>query len=134
VRVKSVPMKLLGLCATVVISSFELSCSGPRPKLVVAVRPKSGTKGRYGRCGGLAPWFDNGGGPGTRRPTGEPGEPYADVQDDVPVAHWRRRPTRTAPRRCPALVLAPASRLSFAALAAFSVPDAPSRSPQVLRV
>jgi transposase len=52
----------------VVICGFELAEAGGigRPKLVVTLRRKSGTRGRCGRCGVVAPWFDNGG-PRTRR-------------------------------------------------------------------
>jgi transposase len=35
---------------------------GDRPKLRVHVRPKQRRRGRCGRCGGLAAWFDNGDG------------------------------------------------------------------------
>ena len=62
-RVTSVLRKLLGLCASVVICGFELvEAEGERAKLVVRLRRKSRTKGRCGRCGVVAPWFDNGGG------------------------------------------------------------------------
>jgi transposase len=70
VRVTSVLRKLLGLCASVVICGFELTEAGGgggRPKLVVTLRRKSGTRGRCGRCGVVAPWFDNGGGTRTWR-------------------------------------------------------------------
>ena len=64
-RVTSVPRKLLGLYASVVICGFELTEAGGggRPKLVVTLRRKSGTRGRRGRCGVVARCFDNGGGP-----------------------------------------------------------------------
>ena len=61
-RVKSVLTKVLGLCASVVICGWELGHEGARPKLVVTVRRKAGTRGRCGKCGVVAPWFDNGGG------------------------------------------------------------------------
>jgi transposase len=64
VRVTSVLRKLLGLCGSVVISGFEL-IEAERAKLVVTLRRRSTTRGRCGRCGVVAPWFDNGG--GTRR-------------------------------------------------------------------
>jgi hypothetical protein len=68
VRVTSVLRKLLGLCASVVICGFELTeAGGGRPKLVVTLRRRFGTRGRCGRCGVVAPWFDNGGGPRTWR-------------------------------------------------------------------
>jgi transposase len=61
VRVKSVLIKLLGLGITVVVTGWNLE-EGERAKLVVWVRRKAGVHGRCGRCGVVAPWFDNGGG------------------------------------------------------------------------
>ena len=64
-RVKSVLRKLLGLRASaVVIVGLELveDADGGRPKLVVKVRRRARQRGRCGRCGAVAPWFDNGGG------------------------------------------------------------------------
>ena len=59
-RVKSVLGTLLGLCTAVVISGFELVDAAERPKLVVKVRLRSRRRGRCGRCGSVAPWYDNG--------------------------------------------------------------------------
>ena len=67
-RVKSVLRKLLGLCASaVVVGGWELveDADGGRPTLVVKVRRRARQRGRCGRCGAVAPWFDQGG--GTRR-------------------------------------------------------------------
>ena len=64
-RVKSVLRKLLGPRASaVVIVGWELveDADGGRPKLVVKVRRRARQRGRCGRCGAVAPWFDNGGG------------------------------------------------------------------------
>jgi transposase len=65
VRDNSVVRKLLGLCVlTVVVVGRELveDAGGGRPNLVVWVRRRARHRGRCGRCGVLAPWFDNGGG------------------------------------------------------------------------
>ena len=61
VRVKSVLIKLLGLGITVVVTGWNLE-EGERAKLVVWVRRKAGVRGRCGRCGEKAPFFDHGGG------------------------------------------------------------------------
>jgi transposase len=64
VRTKSVLIALLGLGKSVVLAKWVLvgSDGEGRPKLVVTVRPRSGARGRCGRCGVVAPWFDKGGG------------------------------------------------------------------------
>jgi transposase len=65
VRDNSVLRSLLGLCvATVVVVGRELveAGDGGRSKLVVWVRRRTRLRGRCGRCGEVAPWFDNGGG------------------------------------------------------------------------
>ncbi len=66
-RVKSVLIALLGLGTAVVLTGWELveGSDAGRPKLVVSLRKRCGTRGRCGRCNMSAPWFDNGG--GTRR-------------------------------------------------------------------
>ena len=64
-RDNSVLRSLLGLCvATVVVVGRELEkgAQGGRSKLVVCVRRRVRARGRCGRCGRAAPWFDNGGG------------------------------------------------------------------------
>jgi transposase len=53
---------MLGLSQAVVMSDAELVDTGQRPGLVVKVRLRAGKKGRCGRCGTIAPWFDRGGG------------------------------------------------------------------------
>ena len=66
-RVKSVLIALLGLGHVVVLGGWELVATSEdrsRATLVVRVRSRA-TKGRCGRCGVVAPWFDRGG--GTRR-------------------------------------------------------------------
>ena len=67
VRVKSVLIALLGLGHAVVLCGWELMAGGDdeRAKLVVTVRLRARRRGRCGRCGAVAPWFDRGG--GTRR-------------------------------------------------------------------
>jgi transposase len=67
VRVKSVLIALLGLGHVVVLCGWELVTgeADERAKLVVRVRPRARRWGRCGRCGAVAPWFDQGG--GTRR-------------------------------------------------------------------
>lgn len=66
-RVKSVLIALLGLGHAVVLCGWELVTveGGGRPKLVVTVGARRRTRGRCGRCGTTAGWFDQGG--GTRR-------------------------------------------------------------------
>ncbi len=64
-RGNSVLRKLLGLCVlTVVVVGRELheGEDGGRSKLEVWVRRRERHRGRCGRCGVGAPWFDNGGG------------------------------------------------------------------------
>jgi hypothetical protein len=50
--------------STVVVVGRELTegCDGGRDRLDVWIRTKGAAKGRCGRCGVVAPWFDNGGG------------------------------------------------------------------------
>jgi transposase len=65
VRDKSVLRKLLGLCvSTVVVVGRELveGLDGGRDRLDVWVRTKASARGRCGKCGVVAPWFDHGGG------------------------------------------------------------------------
>ena len=66
-RDNSVLRRLLGLCVSTVVVRRELheGADGGRSKLVVWVRCRARVRGRCGRCGVVAPWFDNGG--GTRR-------------------------------------------------------------------
>lgn len=60
-RVSKVLKAICGLCAESVIRWVDLVEEG-RPRLVVGVRPKVRRRGRCGRCGELAAWFDRGGG------------------------------------------------------------------------
>ena len=60
-RVSKVLKAICGFSREVVIMSAEV-IDGDRPKLRVQVRPKVRKRGRCGRCGGLAAWFDNGDG------------------------------------------------------------------------
>jgi len=65
VRVKSVLIALVGLGRAVVLCGWELVAGGEdgqRPNLVVRIRPRARRRGRCGRCGAGAPWFDRGGG------------------------------------------------------------------------
>ncbi len=63
-RTKKVLRSLLGLCREVVIHSGKLHDGDDaiRPRLVVAVRLRSGRRGRCGRCAAVSPWFDRGDG------------------------------------------------------------------------
>jgi transposase len=61
VRVSKVLRAILGFTREVVIMSVEV-VAGDRPVLRVHVRPKVRRRGRCGRCGELASWFDNGDG------------------------------------------------------------------------
>lgn len=61
-RVSKVLKAILGFSREVVIMSVEVA-SGVRPVVRVHVRPKQRRRGRCGRCGQLAAWFDNGDGP-----------------------------------------------------------------------
>lgn len=60
-RVKKLLKKLLGLCRETVICRWELQDRG-RPHLVVWVRTRVRRRGRCGRCGELAAFYDQGGG------------------------------------------------------------------------
>jgi transposase len=64
VRDNSVLRSLLGLCvSTVVVVGRELhDDGGVRSNLVVWVRRRARARGHCGRCGVVAPWFDNSGG------------------------------------------------------------------------
>lgn len=65
-RVSKVLKAILGFTREVVIMSVEVVAEG-RPCLRVHVRPKVRPRGRCGRCGELASWFDNGDGVRTWR-------------------------------------------------------------------
>lgn len=60
-RVSKVLRAILGFGREVVIVGAEV-VDGGRPRLRVHVRPKVRRRGRCGRCGALASWFDNGDG------------------------------------------------------------------------
>ena len=60
-RVKKVLMAVLGLCHEAVIRRWELH-DGDRPRLEVWLRTKVRRRGRCGRCGALAAFYDQGGG------------------------------------------------------------------------
>lgn len=60
-RVSKVLRAILGFSREVVILGIEV-VEGVRPALRVRVRPKVRGRGRCGRCGALASWFDNGDG------------------------------------------------------------------------
>jgi transposase len=64
VRVTTLLRGLLGLCRAVVICGWELvdRDDEDRCRLVVRVRTKVRRRGRCGRCGELAPWYDRGDG------------------------------------------------------------------------
>ena len=61
VRVKKVLMAVLGLCREAVIRGWELY-EGDRPRLGVRLGVKARRRGRCGRCGGLASFYEQGGG------------------------------------------------------------------------
>ena len=60
-RVKKVLMAVLGLCRETVVVGWELR-DGERPKVEVWLRLKARRRGRCGRCGELASFYDQGGG------------------------------------------------------------------------
>lgn len=60
-RVSKVLRAILGFTREVVIMGVEVVAEA-RPRLRVHVRPKVRRRGRCGRCGALAAWFDNGDG------------------------------------------------------------------------
>lgn len=60
-RVKKVLMAVLGLCRETVIQAWDLR-DGDRPRVEVWLRIKARRRGRCGRCGELAPFYDRGGG------------------------------------------------------------------------
>lgn len=60
-RVSKVLKAILGFSREVVIMGVEVVAEG-RPVVRVHVRPKVRRRGRCGRCGELASWFDNGDG------------------------------------------------------------------------
>lgn len=67
-RVKTLLMKLLGLCRATVVLDWRIVDDGERdrPRLDVTVRTRaSRRRGECGRCGAPGPWYDQGG--GTRR-------------------------------------------------------------------
>jgi transposase len=61
VRVKKVLMAVLGLCRETVVVAWELH-DGERPLVEVWLRLKARGRGRCGRCGELASFYDQGGG------------------------------------------------------------------------
>lgn len=66
-RVSTLLKRLLGLCRGTVVQDWRLDDDGERPSLVVGVRAKVRRRGRCGRCGELASWYDQGGRPGGER-------------------------------------------------------------------
>jgi len=62
VRVKKLLTGVLGLCRLTVFIDAELDDRDARPALLVWVRAKVRRRGRCGRCGELAGWYDQGGG------------------------------------------------------------------------
>lgn len=60
-RVKKVLMAVLGLCRETVVVAWELH-HGDRPRVEVWLRLKTRRRGRCGRCGELASFYDQGGG------------------------------------------------------------------------
>jgi transposase len=63
VRVSSLVRSVVGLGREVVVCGWELKQEcGVRPRLVVRVRVRSRRRGRCGRCGALASFYDQGGG------------------------------------------------------------------------
>lgn len=62
VRVNKLLRAVLGVCRQTVLGWCELTDVGGRARLVVWVRLRADAKGRCGRCGAVAGWFDQGGG------------------------------------------------------------------------
>jgi transposase len=64
VRVASVLSAVLGLARSVAVEGWELvgPATDDRATLVVRVRPRHRRRGRCGRCGTIAPFYDRGGG------------------------------------------------------------------------
>ncbi len=60
-RVKKVLIAVLGLCRETVIRCWELH-DGDRPRIEVGLRMRVRRRGRCGRCGALAAFYDQGGG------------------------------------------------------------------------
>lgn len=60
-RVKKLLMVVLGLCRETVIRAWELH-DGDRPRVEVWLRARARRRGRCGRCGELAAFYDQGGG------------------------------------------------------------------------
>jgi len=61
VRVKKVLMAVLGLCRETVVGAWQVH-DGDRPLVEVWLRVKARRRGRCGRCGELASFYDQGGG------------------------------------------------------------------------
>ena len=62
-RVKKLLMKVLGFCSETVIGGWQLEePDGRRPRLTVWIRAKVRRRGRCGRCGESASFYDQGGG------------------------------------------------------------------------
>jgi len=61
VRVKKVLIAMLGLCRETVVCCWELH-DGERPRIEVGLRMRVRRRGRCGRCGALASFYDQGGG------------------------------------------------------------------------
>jgi transposase len=61
VRVKKVLMAVLGLCRETVVRAWEVH-DGERPLVEVWMGVKARRRGRCGRCGELASFYDQGGG------------------------------------------------------------------------
>ena len=60
-RVKKVLIAMLGLCRETVVRCWELH-DGERPRIEVGLRMRVRRRGRCGRCGALASFYDQGGG------------------------------------------------------------------------
>ena len=60
-RVKKVLIAMLGLCRETVVCCWELH-DGERPRIEVGLRTRVRRRGRCGRCGALASFYDQGGG------------------------------------------------------------------------
>ena len=83
-RVKKVLIAMLGLCRETVVRCWELH-DGERPRIEVGLGTRVRRRGRCGRCGALAAFYDQGGGVGIPRKGGGIDDEPAGVNGAVVV-------------------------------------------------